>query len=374
MELKKKATQKIKQMEKDIFAMSSADTSISLLNGNTGLILFYYHLYRCFGEEEYLRKCGILAEKVMKLVSSNLTSFNYCDGLGGVGVLFNYLQQQQFIDENSDEFLLQCDEVLFVALQRMLDNNNLDFMHGATGLILYFLDRKKHLPQIFNLLYAVIDAQLNDPVFNCGMAHGWVSIMMILTRYADMTHDLQAKIRLQQITDALLTHKSTDLQSLAVYPSIVNGSQRNYNVPLGWCYGDNVIATALYRTGTTLGNSQIIDEGVALAMHAANRNTEKNSGVLDACLCHGSAGVAHIFKKWYTLTGNTFFRDQYQNWINSTLVLSSFDDGVGGYKKYTGNTYAPKFPLLDGAAGVALVLTDLVSDTPVDWDHFFLLS
>jgi lantibiotic modifying enzyme len=374
MELKKKATQKIKQMEKDIFAMSSEDPSISLFNGNTGLILFYYHLYRCFGEEAYLRKCGIIAEKVMQLASRDLTTLSYCDGLGGIGMLFNYLQQQEFIDEGSDDFLLQCDSILLVALKRMLEKQDLDFMHGATGLILYFLERKKHLPAIFSILYEVIDAALDNAIFNCGIAHGWISIMMILSRYADETQDLQAKIRLKKITDILLTHKSSDAKTLAIYPSIVDGTQKNYNVPLGWCYGDTIIATALYRTGTTLGDQNFMEEATALAIHAANRNTEKNSGILDACFCHGGAGVAHIFRKWYTLTGNTFFQDHYQDWINSTLVLSSFEDGVGGYKKYTGATYAAKYPLLDGAAGVALVLTDMISDTPVDWDRFFLLS
>jgi hypothetical protein len=81
--------------------------------------------------------------------------------------------------------------------------------------------------------------------------------------------------------------------------------------------------------------------------------------VVDASICHGSAGLAHIFNRLYQATGQSVFRSAAEEWLQH-LVETWCPDAEPG--------------LLTGAAGVGLVL--LAASTPHEprWDRLFLLS
>jgi lantibiotic biosynthesis protein len=377
------AGKKLAEIEQQLFDTCLDNTPLSLFNGKGGLLLLYHNLYTVLGDDDYSRKSQLITEQLMDDITKGIPSFTYCDGLTGIAALFSYLREKEFFDSSIDGLLEQCDQVLHNALQVTLDNANWDYLHGAIGMILYFIERNKtgrDTTALEPMIEKVVQGQLEQgrEYTNCGMAHGLVSLLMLLIKYARIAAD-PANIRsnIKAIAEKLLAFRSPDPGSLSVFPSIVKPAEPgewNYEVPLGWCYGDTTISIGLYHAGKTLHSPYLVKEATELALHTTRRVNRQDSRVFDAGFCHGSASVAHIYRKWYQYTLDPVFLDSYHSWIDQTIAMCSFEDGIGGYKKFTGKTYSPECGVLSGAAGVALVLSDFIGNGPSDWDRFFLLS
>ncbi len=145
-----------------------------------------------------------------------------------------------------------------------------------------------------------------------------------------------------------------------------------------WCYGDPGIAAALLLAARCIGAAGWEEAAVALACRAAERPPEK-TGVRDACFCHGTAGLAHIYNRMYQTTGEPKLGSAAVYWLERTLDFYRLARGNGASWVQGSRDPAEEAPwtgigLLEGAAGVALVL--LAAATPVEplWDRMFLVS
>jgi hypothetical protein len=145
---------------------------------------------------------------------------------------------------------------------------------------------------------------------------------------------------------------------------------------LAWCYGDLGIAASLLVAARAVGEAAWEGEAIAIARGCAARAQEA-SGVIDAGICHGAAGAAHLFNRLYQATGDPAFRDAAVAWIEQVLAYRQPGKGVGGFEMWVvgeGEELAwrsdPGF--LTGSAGVGLAL--LAAATPVEpeWDRILL--
>jgi len=110
-----------------------------------------------------------------------------------------------------------------------------------------------------------------------------------------------------------------------------------------------------------------------VARHAAMRDTEV-AGVRDAGLCHGAAGVGHVFNRFYQATGDPVIGEAARFWFDRCLDMQRPDEGIAGFSawwKPIGKTAArwtalPGF--LMGAAGIGLALLGAVTPTEPEWD------
>ncbi|MCB2409846.1 lanthionine synthetase C family protein [Hymenobacter lucidus] len=385
---------KLLQIEQDIFATYTAKPSLSVMCGNGALPIFYYSLYHTYQDETYREKAEVILDHILDQLNQGITSFTYCDGLTGVATMLSYLVEKEFIGDEMDDFLSQCDEALFKVFTRLMAQADLDYLHGSLGVATYFLNRYRTspavLPQLLTIGAAIHEhvAHMVDPatstaeVFNCGMAHGQVSSLIFLTKYHTLAPNpaaVAATIRL--IAQRLLGYQSANAATLSIFPAIVQlaGSgtpdEAAYSVPNGWCYGDTMISLGLLAAGQTLHDADLVAEATALALRTTARNSCETAIINDGGMCHGSAGLAHMYKKWHQATGIEAFEENHLHWLRQTLELTNHADGLGGFKKFEGNNkYSNKFGLLDGASGVGLVLADYVHGQPSDWDRFFSLS
>jgi hypothetical protein len=101
--------------------------------------------------------------------------------------------------------------------------------------------------------------------------------------------------------------------------------------------------------------------------------------VRDAGLCHGAAGLGHLFNRLYQATGHPELLVVARSWLERALAMRSLDRGVGGFVAWGPDAqgeldWRNDPSLLNGAAGVALAL--LAATTPIEpaWDRFLLLS
>jgi lantibiotic biosynthesis protein len=106
----------------------------------------------------------------------------------------------------------------------------------------------------------------------------------------------------------------------------------------------------------------------------------RDARIFDAGLCHGTAGLLHVFNRLYQSTHNATFLAASRAWIERTLAMRTPNQGVAGFTALVSEAWnQPKHPrdevgVLSGAAGIGLAL--LAATTPVApaWDRMLLLS
>ena len=111
-----------------------------------------------------------------------------------------------------------------------------------------------------------------------------------------------------------------------------------------------------------------------LCLQLTQRRTYNETFVGDAGICHGSAGVAMLFRRMFLDTKRDEFSDATAYWINSALSFSRFEDGLAGYKTREKDGWKCDYSLLGGIAGIGLVLLSYLVDDEQKWDECFLLS
>lgn len=147
------------------------------------------------------------------------------------------------------------------------------------------------------------------------------------------------------------------------------------NSRLAWCYGDLGAAIAFWQAGNTLGEQRWKTEALHILQHASKRIDLHANQVVDAGICHGTAGIAHIFNRFYRETKQIFLKDAADYWINETLKMATQKDGLCGYKAWQGEEgWVAQQGLLEGIAGIGLVLISYLSTEDAAWDKAFLLS
>jgi hypothetical protein len=129
-----------------------------------------------------------------------------------------------------------------------------------------------------------------------------------------------------------------------------------------------------------VGNAGWEQTAVALACRAAERPASE-TGVVNANFCHGAAGLAHLYNRMYQATGEPTLLGAAVYWLERTLefyrraraagaswVQGNWEPGRRELWTWTG------VELVEGAAGVALVLLAAATSVEPTWDRMFLVS
>jgi len=151
-------------------------------------------------------------------------------------------------------------------------------------------------------------------------------------------------------------------------PGIAPASSR-----VAWCYGDLGIAAALLVAANCLNNANWKREALRLARHAADRPFGQ-SGVKDCGLCHGAAGVAHLFNRIFQATGESRLKEAARVWFQGTLKMRDPEKGVAGFAAFRPDHWSDEIGVLEGAAGIALALLAAVAPLEPRWDKVLLVS
>jgi len=154
----------------------------------------------------------------------------------------------------------------------------------------------------------------------------------------------------------------------------------NYNYPrnrMAWCYGDLSIGYVLKLIADHEGNSKLKEISNVVLTSTLQRKHLKSEGVMDACFCHGTSGIAHIYNRLYNLTEDERYNAVHKYWIEKTLENMVNHDGIAGYKLYVHENYGGSqnsLGILEGVTGVGLVLLSSISEFEPMWDECLLLS
>jgi lantibiotic modifying enzyme len=118
---------------------SSFINNIGLINGKTGISVFFYHYYEYTGNKIYEEYAGELIDEIYEEIHQS-SPIDYADGLAGLGTGIAYLVKNGFIEADIDEVLADVDK----QLQHHTFHHTplgLDVCFGISGFGNYFVSR-----------------------------------------------------------------------------------------------------------------------------------------------------------------------------------------------------------------------------------------
>jgi hypothetical protein len=276
-----------------------------------------------------------------------------------------------------------------------------DLIRGVTGAGVYLLERlprptaRQGLDLVVQRLTAMAETQPSgatwwvDPAtclpdrreaypegyYDVGLAHGQAGTVALLAGMVTAGVE-SARPLLESATGWLLAQRLPDDAGPGRYPLIVAKDDRPPNGGrLAWCYGDPGVAIALLAAGRALDDEAIVDEAADLARLCAERPDDR-AGVLDAPLCHGSAGLMQVFGRLAQGLQDDRLADAARHWCDVLFAQLAPGEPVGGVRTVRprdGNpVHEPLGGFLEGAAGVGLALLSAISDRPGGWDALLL--
>lgn len=382
----KRVTHILKDISQQLDQLLKTDHQPGLLGGHTGCALFYAYYYQLTGKEEYLDKVHDLILSSMDAMASGAILPSHCNGIAGMAWCIQHLMNQGFVDGDMEEIFSDVDVLLGNQMIADLNNKQYDFLHEGLGIAVYFLEKdtaSPWLPQVVKALQAAaiqlpqgiswedhfsrqsVPSLPDEPCYNLGVAHGVPAISTILSR-----------IRAKGIDTGNLVEKSLDWMlsisnppgSPSFYPTLVNNEGTALTAShsrMGWCYGDLPVAMTLLHGGYT-------DRACEILAHSIQNRNIQNGMVHDTCICHGSAGIAHIFNRAYLQTNEPLFQQGAEKWLQHTIDLYDSPAGLGFYAD---GKFEIKEGILEGIAGVGLALIAAIDkDTDPAWDRCILLS
>ncbi|MCW3162122.1 lanthionine synthetase LanC family protein [Chryseobacterium oryctis] len=397
MDLTCRIDEKIHEISKcyiENFAPSEHD--LSLFEGLGGVALFFYekiHSDLCSGKDKefFFELFDVIYDKL----NEDDYTLTYCDGLVGVAFLIrvckDYLSDN---DYDVEQLLIDIDNVILESNNNysdvLYDFNSLDFLHGKLG-VLHYLMTFNVRPAfsegfydniVLSLLKKLQIARNENVSINYGLAHGMCSYIHVIIKGIDAFSSKTSSLMLLKLIEEIYLDADVNFSNLSLYPSISN--ERDFERkassfhPLGWCYGDQTISMSLYKLGVFLNSEKLLNHAYEISNHWKLRNNIfkalGNPLYYDFSFCHGVSSVAFFNKKWYDITGDSQFLENYNYFMELIVTQIQGNDNIAGFKKCTGNDllYKKDWGVLTGVAGIALNLLYQRNKNNNKWLKLFL--
>lgn len=396
MEAKRQKVDQIAECIYNKINLCQKDNNLGLYNGEFGILLFLYHYSKYTQNPKYISLVETYTEELTERLLTEINIHTYCSGLSGILYLFEYLKKNDFIDIDTDDAQTTFEDYLIHKMRQDIARKHYDFMHGALGVGLYFLKKGTNddaINELIEYLYntaekdplnkiikwkSLIDIKTNKYGYNIALSHGISSIIIFLCRALNKV-DAQNEKLLEMLNGAvnyILSQQINPHIHGSCFPSqsIENGFPL-FKSRLAWCYGDLGVGLALWHAGRTVDNKEWEKKGMEVLLYSAKRLTQSETAVMDAGICHGSAGIAMIYRRLYIETGNSVFSKATDYWIEQTLNFSQSEDVLSDYMPYRNDgTKEYSYNLLEGISGIGLVILDRLNDENQKWDEIFLIS
>lgn len=353
----------------------------SLASGQAGVALFLAYVSELEGRAPDAEVAVRLVEKAMSAALANAGTSLYSGLIGPAWVLAHL--DGWLLDVGDDDPNDVIDGALWTFLARTPRTHEFDLISGLTGMGMYALGRLPR-PEAQRCLESVI-GQLSEAAergrdgitwftppdlvppsqrreaprgyYNLGVAHGVPGVIALLAAAtaAGVAESIAAPL-LHGAVDWLLAQRSTDCRG-AVFPNWVGPHIQPIGAGSAWCYGDPGVAAVLMAAAAVSREDSWAREARDVALRAAARSAHRMPAV-EIGLCHGTAGLAHMYNRLWQATGEPALRSAALSWLARTgQLLPHVDD--------------PSF--LEGLAGVGLVLLAAIGVEP-RWDTLMAVS
>ncbi len=384
---------------------SNSVNKIGLLDGESGLILFYYNL-------SLYQKTDAYNDKIINLIDCAINQINtsdhvpsFCSGTSGFFWLLNHLVKNKFLDKSEISFLNEIDDYLYQVTVNDFTNNKIDFLHGIIGTGLYFLSRVGNNPKVEYYIDEIINyldrkktyekdtitwitkiLQKKDKEgyefadgIDFGLSHGIASILSFLGKaYIKGISVKKTEYLAKGLFNYILLNRDISKSKLSTFPQTITSKKTNKVNQLAWCYGDLGLSTAMLNTAKIFGFNEFEEISKDTLVFCSKKRNNIDIFVDNPAICHGIAGIAHIFKRIWLNTKNEVFLVASNHWYKELMKLSNHKDGLAGFKNFhlkgQERIWFNSTNILEGISGIGLSLINYLSDIEPTWDECLLLS
>jgi len=374
----------------------------SLAGGTAGLAVFYGYLSRAVSSNDHKKTALRHLQEAGDAVESVVMNPSLYGGFTGVAWATAHLQRRLQPDEEISTEAI--DEALRDHVNRPRWRGDYDLINGLVGFGVYALERLPS-PAAVACLEGVIDRleetsrsraggltwhsspnllpehqrkECPHGYYNLGLGHGVPGVIALLgAAWAAGVGRRKARRLLDEAVGWLLRQRLTKSPG-ALFPAWIAPGLKREGSRSAWCYGDPGVAAALLCAAQCVGEPAWEREALEIARGAANRPPDQ-AGVVDAGLCHGAAGLGHLFNRMYQATGDATLARAARFWFDRTLAMREPGRDVGGFSalaaKGDGTRFRQDDPgLLTGASGIALALLAATTSIEPAWDRMLLVS
>jgi lantibiotic modifying enzyme len=386
------------------------DTNASLACGDAGLAVLFGYIDRVFPEAGWDKVAHeAVSRTTAYITTSPEPSIGLFGGLAGLGFATAYLSRS---DTRYRRARLAIEDLLLPRASDLAESfakkygmrvEDYDLVTGLSGVAAYLLCRihddraRQALQTVVGALVEIVGRDAPLPAWftpadmisaksmigkypegnlNCGLAHGMPGILSVLALASLEGVDapgLHSAIR--RLADWLMARRAINRWGASWWPGAVGVRAQDpvAPAPMAWCYGNPGVARALWLAGTAVHDVELC-EAATEGLRSVFRRPASRPGVTSPTFCHGAAGLLQITMRFANDTELPDLCDAASGILDQLLNLFS-EDARFGYRDYDDETGSvDRVGLLDGAAGVALVLFTAASNQAPDWDRMFLLS
>lgn len=347
-----------------------------------------------------------LFEEAVDALGGSSPEVNFYSGVTGVGWAAEYLLASAPTPrEGGDDVNSDVDEMLLHVLSSGPWRKSYDLVSGLVGLGVYALARlprpaarealslilehlsatAEHTPQGTTWLTSPewrdgsLRAEFPGGYYNLGVAHGVPGVIGFLAEaYAAGVERASVTPLLEGAMAWLLTQELPP-SSLSAFPKVVDRRTASGPAQLAWCYGDPGVAAVLLSAANATGESGWREAALRTALRGARRDP-RTARIFDAALCHGAAGVAHLFNRLYQASGEEELGQAALFWFRRVLEMRTPGARFGGFRGYDplgageGGPWRDFPGFLRGAAGIGLALAAATCDQDPTWDQVLIPS
>lgn len=215
--------------------------------------------------------------------------------------------------------------------------------------------------------------------YNLGISHGVPGVICLLSHVAHL--GLERTILVEKVRSAVewMLQQECEFPDGPWFPCWRGPGVEDAPSKIAWCYGDLGPAIALLTAGRVFDSPAWVTRASEIALRSIDRSRRERI-TRDAGLCHGTAGIAHVFTRFAHATGDARFADAAREWVRRTLEFAYTQGGkLTGYPclhldESGARHWSEGAGVLEGASGIALALASVVSDRPPTWDSVMALD
>lgn len=385
---------------KAVFEADAVGLFASLSHGCAGAGLLHAYLHYATGDERHAETAVAHVETAAAMIDAHQTSSGLFGGFVGVSWVTRHLAGRLL--EDSIGLTDAIDAALLELLRQSPWPGSFDVISGLVGFGVYGMEGLPEAPASKIVSSAVARlaeiaehsaagttwrtlpqhmsperrGQAPGGLYNLGLAHGQPGVLRFLASASAVTP--RTRPLLADGVRWLMAQRLNQHQG-SVFPGEIVPGRPPTGTRLAWCYGDLGIGLALLASARALQHEALEEAACGFARDAARRDPTM-SGVVDAGLCHGSAGLALMFARLWHMTADREYASAARFWLERTLAFERPRSEQAPF------LYQEVWPsngrlrpvgavgFLNGAAGTALALLALVTDLEPEWDRVLLLS
>jgi hypothetical protein len=383
----------------------------SLASGEAGLAVLFAHMYR----HERVGRWRDRAIEHLRCAQRVLAERPLGPGLfcGFLGIGWTHTHVGQVLEEWGEaEALAEMDDLMAALLARNRPLS-LDLISGLAGFGVYGLQRllvtgrRSPLAATLSALEQAAShcaegtTWFTPPLqlpsqqrkaapqgyYNLGMAHGAPAAIAILGQALATGGGTMAVSHLYRESVRWLLAQANPAGSPSRFDHwVARGKARKPGAAgqvgwtrIAWCYGDLGLGVGLLLAAKGAGDPVTENLALEICRQAAHRPLAE-CGLMDAGLCHGAAGTAHLFHRLARATGEQSFRQAAEAHLQWLLAFRQQGLGIAGFRTWqpgagrAPGTWQDTPGMLEGAAGIGLALLAFLPRTDPSWDAVLLAN